>query len=102
VAPLRRLIATWDDTPGTGNFLANVLLYLPYGLFGIPVLRRWPNLPRVLAVMFSGLVLSVPLELAQPYVVGRVPELTDVYANTLGSLAGATAGTILFRKPRVL
>src|SRR5579872_5043488 len=55
VGPLRTLIATWPIPPHRGDFLANVLLYIPYGLCLVPLLRRGPTLARVLLVTLSGI-----------------------------------------------
>ena len=97
---LRSLLDTWRTGPGRGDFLANVLLYLPYGLFSVAVLRRWPAAARIVLSMCSGLVLSTSLELTQFYVPGRIPALSDVYSDTLGSLLGAAGGALVFSRSR--
>ncbi len=61
------------------DFMANVLLYVPFGLFA----------PARLAVF--GPLLSVALEAAQVYVPGRDPNIWDVAANSLGTLLGIAA-----------
>ena len=61
-------------------------------------MRRWPLIARIELVILSGLVLSVCMELLQFYDEGRVPALTDVYANTIGVAVGSAAGAILFRR----
>lgn len=96
--PLRGLLSTWGAVPGRGDLLANVLLYIPYGLFSVPVRRRWPALARILLVVFGGMMLSSALELAQFYLPGRIPALSDVYANTIGALLGSAAGVLVFGK----
>lgn len=100
IGPLRSLLDTWSAAPGRGDLLANVLLYVPYGLFSVPVLRRWPALPRILLVTFGGMAMSVALELAQFYLPGRIPALSDVYANTIGALLGSAAGAKAFGRSR--
>lgn len=96
--PLRALVNTWRGPFGRGDFLANVLLYLPVGLFSIQALRRLPRIARIAFVIFSGLALSVGMELLQFYDEGRVSALADVYANTIGVAVGSVAGTILFHR----
>ena len=96
--PLRALIDTWRTPTGRGDLIANLLLYFPLGLFAVQSLRRMPTATRLLAVVFAGSALSVSMELTQFYVVGRVSALADVYANAAGTLLGAAASTILFRK----
>jgi hypothetical protein len=44
--PLRALINTWRGPFGRGDFAANVLLYLPVGLFSVQALRRLPLIAR--------------------------------------------------------
>lgn len=97
--PFRALIHTWWGPFGRGDFLANVLLYLPFGLFSVQALRRFPLIVRVALVIFSALALSASMELLQFFDEGRISALADVYANTLGVAAGSVAGSILFRGP---
>jgi VanZ family protein len=97
--PLRALIHTWRGPFGRGDFVANVLLYLPVGLFSVQALRRLPPIARIAFVIFSGLALSAGMELLQFYDEGRVSALADVYANTIGVAVGSAAGTILFHRP---
>src|ERR1051326_6774327 len=33
--PVQALLRTWANTPGRGDFLANVLLYMPLGFFAV-------------------------------------------------------------------
>lgn len=78
---------------GRGDRIANVLLYLPLGF----CLFLWltARLRRTLAVATSavlGSMLSLCLEVAQVYISSRVPSLTDLTLNAVGTLVGATAG----------
>ena len=94
--PLRALIHTWHGPFGRGDFLANVLLYLPLGLFSIQSLRRLPLVARVTTAMLFGVALSVCMELLQFYDESRASALADVYANTIGVAIGLPIGVILF------
>ena len=93
------LIKTWAGPFGRGDFVSNVLLYLPFGFFWVQALGRRPLIHRVFCVIFAGLALSVGIELIQAYDPGRVSSLADVYANTIGTLVGTAAGVILFGLP---
>lgn len=68
----------------------NVLGYLPLGFLAVfalyPKMVKWPAF--VLSLMF-GLILSTGLESAQTYLSTRVANLTDLYANALGTFIGA-------------
>ena len=96
--PLGALIDTWRGPFGRGDFLANVLLYLPFGLFSVQTIRRVPLFPRIAAAMAAGIALSVCMELIQFYDEGRVSSLADVYANSIGVAVGCLAAPILFRR----
>lgn len=78
---------------GRGDRIANVLLYLPLGfcmfLWLDTGMRRGAAL--ILAVV-GGALLSLGIEVAQVYISARVPSLTDLTLNALGTLVGATAG----------
>ncbi|MEZ2372314.1 VanZ family protein [Arthrobacter sp. RCC_34] len=69
----------------TVEFLSNIVLFGPWG-FLLRLLTR-PALPSW-AVALSGAVLSTGIELLQLIIPGRVTALSDVIANTLGTLAG--------------
>lgn len=78
---------------GRGDRIANVLLYLPFGfcLFLWAAARFGRLVSFALATLIGG-ALSLTIEIAQVYVSIRVPSLTDLTLNTLGSLLGATGG----------
>jgi len=90
--PFRKLIESWAERPSRGDFVANVLAYIPLGLFATLALAsprtvlRWSPV-----VTIVGAALSVVLELTQYFVEGRVTSATDVCANTLGVLIGSAA-----------
>ena len=101
--PLRTLIGTWANTPGRGDFLSNILLYIPLGFFGALTIRdkviAWK---RIASVVIVGAVLSASIELTQYYDMGRDTQATDFYANTIGTAFGALGGYLLgssFRWP---
>ncbi|HEY8539633.1 MAG TPA: VanZ family protein [Steroidobacteraceae bacterium] len=78
---------------GRGDRISNVLLYLPLGFCLVLWLRT--RVRRVYAVLLAtglGALLSLSIEVAQVYVSARVPSLTDLVLNTLGSAIGALGG----------
>jgi VanZ family protein len=84
------LLASWSKPPTSfGDLVANILLYLPLGFFGVQALRA-PR--RLLAVTLFGLLLCTGIELAQFYDAGRVTNMSDLYLNTLGTWLGGLAG----------
>jgi VanZ family protein len=99
----RDLLATWRETSSLGDLLANVLLYLPFGLFAAKAFRGIASPLRIITAVLTGAGLSMSLEFAQRYDVGRISAMSDVYANSFGALLGALAGTALSTdfKPRL-
>ncbi len=94
--PVAELLRTWRSWPESrGNFIANVILYLPWGFFAALALApRTPALLRVLLPVALGALLSVAMELSQFYIAGRFTDMSDVYANATGSLLGALAAVV--------
>src|SRR5258708_1272022 len=101
--PVDALLQTWAHRPGRGDFISNVLLYLPLGFFGVLAVRfAAPLLARLLLVTLLGAALSIAVELTQYYDVGRDTALPDVYSNVAGTELGAIGGALFgarFRWP---
>jgi VanZ family protein len=78
---------------GRGDRISNVLLYLPLGfcLF-LWLALHWQRAPSMIVATVLGTLLSLSIEIAQFYVSSRVPSLTDLSLNALGTLLGAAAG----------
>ena len=100
IGPLSALFASWNKTPGRGDFISNILLYLPLGFVGATASGRQASLRRLALCVSAGVVLSVTVELLQYYDGGRDTEATDFYANTLGTLLGAAGGWVFGREFR--
>ena len=93
VGPLRNLVRSWAETPGRGDFVANIFFYLPLGFFGsLAFAGSDRTFRRILLVAFAGGLLSTTMELAQYYIAGRVSAADDVYANLIGTVLGAIVG----------
>lgn len=77
---------------GAGNVLANVVLFIPYGLFGALALRPL-SLPVQWAVLLvTGGLVATGLQVAQLWLPARVPDLADAAINMLGlGVGGALA-----------
>jgi VanZ family protein len=95
--PVHDLIASWRTPTSRDDVIANILLYLPLGFFSVQSVRRLRSFILVLLVVFAGTVLSVAIELTQLYDLEHYSAMADVYANTAGTLLGATAGVVLRR-----
>jgi VanZ family protein len=95
--PLHQFALSWDHWPESrGDFIANVLLYMPWGFFCVRSLGRGkPVALRVLIATALGCALSFAMEVSQFYVAERFTDMRDIYSNTLGSLCGAIVGLAL-------
>lgn len=93
---LSTLLRSWSTTPGRGDFVANVLLYMPLGWLGILSLSQRMSVRfRLFVVILGGAALSVSMELTQYFDVGRVTSADDVYANSAGTILGSLGATCL-------
>jgi len=78
---------------GRGDRISNVLLYLPLGFCLFLWLdTRWRRPLAVLVTALLGSALSFCIEVAQAYVSSRVPSLTDLTLNAIGTVGGAVLG----------
>lgn len=84
--------------------LANVVMFGPFGVLGVPLLRgataRRRGAPlgvrrTVGVVTLAGCALSVAIELTQNVLPGRVPTVQDVVMNTAGALLGAALAAVV-------
>lgn len=91
--PLATLIDSWAVPPtGLADLVANLLLYVPLGFFAALSLGgRW----RLAWTALLGFALSTIIETAQFYDAGRVTNMSDVYLNTTGAIAGGLSAILL-------
>lgn len=79
--------------PGRGDILSNIVLFLPFGFFGMQALpRRMPKLLRYALVFGLGIATSLAIECAQYYTPTRTTSLYDLALNSISALVGAAAG----------
>ena len=98
---LVRTVLSWISSAGialtysAAEFLANIALFVP---FGILVSLLWPRRPAW-AVITLGLTTSGAIELAQLlFLPHRVADVRDLVANTLGTAVGV--GVLLAARTR--
>jgi glycopeptide antibiotics resistance protein len=95
IGPVATLVGSWAETPGRGDFLSNILLYMPLGLFGALAITDGAGAARRIGLtILLGATLSVSMELTQYYDEGRVTAATDAYSNTIGAALGAIGGCV--------
>lgn len=91
---LASFFAAWQTGPASwsrSDFVSNVLLFVPIGLFGAAALdATWTRAPALnaVAVIAAAFVLSLGLELAQACIVWRTSSVVDVLAETCGAALG--------------
>ena len=100
VTGLVGIVATWVADAGIASYsrsafvleiLANVALFVPVGLL---LALAWPRL-RLWQTVLIGALMSVLIETVQGVMPSRFPTLSDVIANTTGTLIGALIVTII-------
>lgn len=91
VETFRRL--TWARA-SRGDMFNNVLLYAPLGFcLALMLEPRIGRMGGVVAATALGALLSLCVEILQASIAPRVPSLTDLSLNTLGTALGAAAGS---------
>jgi glycopeptide antibiotics resistance protein len=92
---LPRFLQSLHQRPGRGDVLSNVILFLPFGFFGMQaLLQRAPRIARLTIVCILGAALSFSIECMQTFVVGRYTSVFDLVLNSFGTFVGACAGWI--------
>lgn len=88
---LRQL--TWARA-SRGDMLNNVLLYAPLGFcLALMLEPRLGRIAGLVAATILGALLSLSMEIVQASIATRVPSLTDLSLNVLGTALGAAAGS---------
>jgi VanZ family protein len=93
-------LAPWPLRWTRFDLLANVLAYLPFGLFVALIPHRASPLLRVGVALAAGVVLSFGMETLQMFLPPRDASLVDLLANAAGALAGGLLGGALVRAER--
>ena len=70
------------------NFMDSILMYIPLA-FLLVLLFRGRNI--LLSILLPALLIAMPLEIAQGWVIGRYPDGTDVLGAVLGLITGSYA-----------
>lgn len=95
------LFAPWPLRWSRFDIIANVIAYVPFGVFVALAPRRATPRARATLAFSCGLVLSFALETLQMFLPPRDASLVDLAANAAGALAGGIAGASLVRAERI-
>jgi glycopeptide antibiotics resistance protein len=101
VGALPKLFGSWAKVPGRGDFISNILLYIPLGLCGAAISGNWSKRRRMAQTILIGAALSFTIECLQYYDIGRDTEATDFYANVMGAVLGAVCTRFFGHKFRI-
>ncbi len=93
-------IAPWPPRWTRADVVANVLAYLPFGLFIALTPRRATPATRATLALAVGMTLSFGLETLQMFLPSRDANLIDFMANTGGTLLGAFLAAVIVRSER--
>ncbi|MFM9876227.1 MAG: VanZ family protein [Rhodoglobus sp.] len=97
---LWRILELLEPVPGTQwltfsrlEFLANIAMFVPIGLFLVLLLGR----SRWWLAILLAVALTFAIEAAQQFVVGRVSDPRDLLANSLGAIIGTVIALAVTR-----
>ena len=97
VGPWAGQASRTEALPGISlpDIAQNVLLYVPFGIFGVWVLRgsRLRRSAQVLSLVAGAFAYSATMELLQMLLAGRIASTLDVIANVLGTGVGIVIAT---------
>jgi glycopeptide antibiotics resistance protein len=93
---LHTLLKSWADRPPPGDFLRNIVAYVPLGFCATMALGHpRPSSGWAVVVVLGCTFCSVSFELTQYFIPGRFTSAMDVYADTFGALIGSAAAVFL-------
>jgi len=83
--------------PGRGDLVGNVLLFLPFGFFGVLAVPSPGIRQRTAGLLVLGVLFALVLQILQVFLPSRDENLQDVVWNTAGTLAGMVFGVYVRR-----
>lgn len=95
------LVTPWPLRWTRYDVAANVIAYLPFGLFVALVPRRATPGVRTLLATGAGVALSFAMETLQMFLPPRDASSIDLAANSVGALVGGIVGASLVRAERL-
>lgn len=82
------LVSDWRNELGIPNIFANIVLFVPYGLFGALAFPNMPKSIRLLFILISAAILAFGIQVVQIWFSGRIPTVADGIINMGGVLLG--------------
>jgi VanZ family protein len=91
--------AAWPLRATRFDVVANILAYIPLGLFVALIPRRLTTTGVTSVAVIAGAALSFAMESAQWFLPPRYANLVDFFANSAGALVGGLLGALFSRSP---
>ena len=86
---LKAFFKTWGTYTHQGDILANLILFVPFGILGMQAFSvRYALWKSMLLVLVTGICLGVGLQIAQIYLPSRDANLSDAVLNFIGTIIG--------------
>lgn len=82
------LMSDWRDELGIPNIFANIVLFVPYGLFGALAFPGMKKSMRAFIILSSAAILAFGIQVVQIWFSGRIPTVADGIINMGGVLLG--------------
>lgn len=80
---------SWKGYTSVGDMLGNIVLFIPYGFFGLVAFTKSKASIAIVATLsLFGILLALACQITQLYLPSRAPALVDVYWNILGLVLG--------------
>jgi VanZ family protein len=95
------LLAPWPARVARADLIANIVAYVPFGLFVAAMPRRANFAARALTGLAVGALLSFAMESAQMLLPQRDASIVDFAANAAGAAIGGLCGAALIRAGRL-
>ncbi len=89
---LSELMYGWNGRSHMGDILGNVILFIPYGYFGMFFFRRHTSA----RVLITAAALALILQILQVYLPSRDANIRDVWWNMIGASVGIAGALIPF------
>lgn len=84
-------MVNWEQRTIRSDLIANILLFIPYGFFGVLTIqqdsRRSPII-SIFGLLLAGVVYALFLQFLQFFLPSRVPHAADAIINSIGILLG--------------
>ena len=92
------LFRDWQADSGFGDVLANLVLFLPFGLFGSLAFPGGRPLIRASVLIAGAILVAFGLQVLQLWLPNRVPELADGVVNLIGTGFGIGFAALPWRR----